>query len=78
MLYLGVPPGGPGKETVMPENCEMSVREGILTITVKLNTDLGLSKSQKSRVIATTRGNARVPGAEDVMIGLNVYKKIEG
>ncbi|MCK4900201.1 MAG: hypothetical protein KAS38_15580 [Anaerolineales bacterium] len=60
----------------MPENCEMTVREGILTITVKLNEDLGLSKSQKSRVIATTRGNARVPGAEDVMIGLNVYKKV--
>jgi len=60
----------------MPENCKMSVREGILTIEVNLNEDLGLSKSQKSRVIATTRGNARVPGAEDVMIGLNVYKKV--
>ena len=60
----------------MSENCEMNVREGILTITVNLNEDLGLSKSQKSRVIATTRGNARVPGAEDVMIGLNVYKKV--
>lgn len=60
----------------MPENCNMQVRDGILTITVVLNEDLGLSKSQKSRVIATTRGNARVPGAEDVMIGLNVYKKV--
>jgi len=60
----------------MPENCEMSVREGILTITVNLNENLGLSKSQKSQVIATTRGNARVPGSDDVMIGLNVYKKV--
>lgn len=60
----------------MPENCEMTVKDGILTITVKLDTDFGLSKSQKSRVIATTRGNARVPGADDVMIGLNVYKKV--
>lgn len=60
----------------MPENCEMSVNDGVLTITVQLDTDLGLSKSQKSRVIATTRGNARVPGANDVMIGLNVYKKV--
>ncbi len=73
---MGVPPGGPGKETEMPENCNMQVRDGILTITVVLNEDLGLSKSQKSRVIATTRGNARVPGADDVMIGLNVYKKV--
>jgi hypothetical protein len=60
----------------MPENCEMTVKDGVLTITVKLDTNLGLSKSQKSRVIATTRGNARVPGADDVMIGLNVYKKV--
>ena len=73
---MGEPPGGPGKETEMPENCNMQVRDGILTITVVLNEDLGLSKSQKSRVIATTRGNARVPGADDVMIGLNVYKKV--
>jgi len=73
---MGIPPGGPGKETVMPENCEMKVREGILTIVVNLNENLGLSKSQKSQVIATTRGNARVPGAEDIMIGLNVYKKV--
>jgi hypothetical protein len=60
----------------MPENCEMTVREGILTITVNLNKNLGLSKSQKSQVIATTRGNARVPGADEIMIGLNVYKKV--
>lgn len=73
---MGVPPGGPGKENEMPENCEMSVREGILTIVVNLNENLGLSKSQKSQVIATTRGNARVPGVDDVMIGLNVYKKV--
>lgn len=73
---MGVPPGGPGKENGMPENCEMSVREGILTIVVNLNENLGLSKSQKSQVIATTRGNARVPGADEIMIGLNVYKKV--
>lgn len=60
----------------MPENCKMKVKDGILIIEVNLSEDLGLSKSQKSRVIATTRGNARVPDAEDVMIGLNVYKKV--
>lgn len=60
----------------MPENCNMTVKDGILTITVDLNENLGLSKSQKSQVIATTRGNARVPGADEVMIGLNVYKKV--
>lgn len=77
MCYTLGAPGGSGEgDSNMPENCNMQVRDGILTITVVLNEDLGLSKSQKSRVIATTRGNARVPGAEDVMIGLNVYKKV--
>lgn len=59
----------------MPENCKMEVKDGILTIVVDLGVDLGLSKSEKSRVIATTRGNARIPGS-DAMIGLNVYKKV--
>ena len=77
MCFNGGAPGGSGEgDSNMPENCEMTVKDGILTITVKLDADLGLSKSQKSRVIATTRGNARVPGADDVMIGLNVYKKV--
>jgi len=58
------------------ENVDMTIKDNILTITVDLSIDLGLSKSQKSRVIATTRGNARVPGAEDIMIGLNIYKKV--
>ena len=77
MCFNGGAPGGSGVgDSNMPENCEMTVKDGILTITVKLDADLGLSTSQKSRVIATTRGNARVPGADDVMIGLNVYKKV--
>lgn len=77
MCYTGYAPGGSGEgDSNMPENCEMSVREGILTIVVNLNENLGLSKSQKSQVIATTRGNARVPGADEIMIGLNVYKKV--
>ena len=77
MCYTGHAPGGSGEgDSNMPENCEMKVREGILTIVVNLNENLGLSKSQKSQVIARTRGNARVPGADEIMIGLNVYKKV--
>lgn len=56
------------------DNMEMKVREGILTITVNLNKDFGLSASKKSVIIATSRGNARIPDS-DATIGLNVYRK---
>lgn len=56
------------------ENMEMVVREGILTITVNLNTELGLSASKKNMIIASSRGNMKIPGT-DATIGLNIYKK---
>jgi len=57
------------------ENMEMTVREGTLTIVVDLNNNLGLSKSGKSKVIATSRGNTKIPGT-DAVIGLNIYRKV--
>lgn len=57
------------------ENVEMKVESGMLIIKVDLNKDLGLSKSGKSRKIASTAGNVRVPDS-DAMIGLNVYRKV--
>ncbi len=57
------------------ENVDMTIKDNILTITVDLSVDLGLSKSEKSRVVATTRGNARILDT-DTMIGLNIYKKV--
>lgn len=56
------------------ENMEMKVDGDTLTITVDLGVDLGLSKSQKSRKIASSGGNVKIPGT-DVIIGLNVYRK---
>lgn len=56
------------------ENMHMQVREHTLTITVDLNKNLGLSKSGKSNIVATSQGNVKVPGT-DVIIGLNVYRK---
>ncbi|HUU74612.1 MAG TPA: hypothetical protein VMW63_00815 [Methanoregulaceae archaeon] len=41
---------------------------------VDLSKDFGPSKSGKSITIPTTEGNISVPGAEDMKIGLNVYK----
>ncbi len=57
------------------ENVKMTLNGDILTITVDLSVDLGLSKSQKSRVVATTRGNAKILDT-DAMIGLNIYRKV--
>ena len=59
------------------KNIEVNVEHGKLTITVDLAKELGPSASGKSVIIATTEGNVDVPGAPDVKIGLNVYKKKE-
>ncbi len=58
------------------ENVEMEVIDGVLQITVILSKDLGLSKSGKSRKIATTGGNVKIPGGGDAIIGLNIYRKV--
>ena len=59
------------------KNVEMNVEHGKLLITVDLSQELGASASGKSMIIATTEGNVEVPGATDVKIGLNVYRKKE-
>lgn len=56
------------------ENMEMTIEGDTLTIKVDLSQDLGLSKSQKSRKIASSGGNQKIPGS-DAIIGLNVYRK---
>lgn len=57
------------------ENMEMTIEGETLTIKVNLKQDLGLSKSGKTRIIATSRGNAKIPGT-DATIGLNIYKRV--
>jgi hypothetical protein len=60
-------------------NCEMSVdAKKILTIKIDLKQLGELSKSGKSRCIATTRGNIPVPGYAKAKIGLNVYVPVRG
>ncbi len=56
------------------KNVEMKVDGNILTISVDLSRDFGLSSSGKTIIIASTEGNVSVPGAEDRKVGLNVYK----
>lgn len=57
------------------KNVEMRVESNILTIKVDLTKDFGPSSSGKTTIVASTEGNAGVPGKEEVKVGLNVYKK---
>ena len=57
------------------KNVDMKLNGTILTITVDVSKEYGLSTSGKSRIIASTEGNVSVPDKEDIKIGLNIYRK---
>ena len=57
------------------KNCEMKLNGNILTITVDVSNEYGVSSSGKSIIIASTEGNVSIPEKEDIKIGLNVYRK---
>ena len=57
------------------KNVVMKVEGNMLTITVDLSKEFGLSSSGKTTIIATTEGNVSIEGAEEKKIGLNIYKK---
>jgi hypothetical protein len=56
------------------KNVDMKVEGNILTIKVDLSKEFGKSSSGKSTIIASTEGNVKVPGKEEVKIGLNIYR----
>ncbi len=55
------------------KNVEMTIEGDILVIKVDLSKDFGQSKSGKTIIVASTEGNATVPGRKE-KIGLNVYR----
>ena len=57
------------------KNVDMQIKDGKLLITVDLSKQFGPSSSGKSIIIASTEGNASIPGREEIKIGLNVYQK---
>jgi len=57
------------------KNVDMKLNGTILTITVDITKEFGLSSSGKSIIIGSTEGNVAVEGKEDVKVGLNVYRK---
>ena len=60
------------------KNCEMKLNGNILTITVDISKDFGVSSSGKSIIIGSTEGNVSIPEKEDIKIGVNVYRKAWG
>lgn len=46
-----------------------------LTVEIDLTGNLGPSSSGKTLIVATTGGNADVPGKPGMKIGVNVYRK---
>lgn len=56
-------------------NIVMNTTKDKLVITIDLTKEGTVSGSGKSMVIATTRGNAEVPGT-DLKLGLNLFRKI--
>jgi hypothetical protein len=46
-----------------------------IIIKIDLTRDLGPSSSGKTRMVATTQGNAEVPGQPTMRLGLNLYRK---
>ena len=57
------------------QNVSMKVEGNTLQITVDLKAPGSTSSSGKSTIIATTSGNASVPGT-DLKLGLNLYRPV--
>ena len=55
------------------QNVKMQVKGSELVITIDLAARLGPSKSGKTEIVATTAGNATIPGTNGAKLGLNVY-----
>lgn len=60
------------------KNCEMKLDGKILTITVDISKEYGVSSSGKSIIISSTEGNVSIPEKDDIKIGLNIYRKSKG
>lgn len=57
------------------KNVNLKVDNNILTITIDLSKTHGPSKSGKTTIVGTSEGNQPVPGYENIMIGVNCFKR---
>ena len=51
------------------DNIQIEVKDNKAVITIDQSKDFGPSKSGKTIVVATTRGDIPIPGAENTRIG---------
>ncbi len=59
------------------ENLTIEVKGKTIVITIQdFTKEFGLSSSQKSKTVASTRGNIEVQGADQLILGLNAYRKV--
>lgn len=56
------------------DNVQIELKDNKAIITIDLSKEFGSSKSGKTIVVATTRGNIPIPGAENFRLGLNCYR----
>lgn len=56
------------------KNVEMTLEGSTLIVRIDITKELGPSSSGKSEIVASTEGNASVPGHEDIKVGVNVFK----
>lgn len=55
-------------------NVQATIEGDVLTLRIDLSRSIGQSKSGKSGLIASTNGNALLPGG--ARIGVNVYRRL--
>lgn len=56
------------------KNVNVEVKGDMLVIKIDLTKDFGLSKSGKTRIIASTEGNMVVDKEHNIRLGLNLFK----
>lgn len=57
------------------KNIKGEIEGDILTLTIDLTKDFGLSGSKKSTILATTSGNQPI-GRDSIKLGLNLFKPV--
>jgi len=58
------------------DNVKVEVEGSKMYLTIDLEQDFGLSKSGKSRVVASTRGTLPVPANSEYKMGINVFRPV--
>lgn len=56
------------------QNVMMTTENNVLVIRIDLSQNLGVSKSGKSLLIASTGGNVSVPASPEIKLGINCYR----